>query len=106
MFHVITLVVPAKVVLAAIGQLGDEYRRAAPGEEQQREARGDGLDVVVWAVTSSAHHVGVPRAVGPLGLDQPAAADLVPVVAAEVTLAGNAAGAFDAVEAVEGRAED
>src|SRR5262249_51863970 len=73
--------------------------RAALGEEQQRETGGDGLDVVVRAFGE----VAVPVAVGLLRLDQPAAADLVPVVPAQVALAADPARSFDAIQAVERR---
>src|SRR5256885_8017223 len=57
------------------------------GEEQQRKARGDDRPVVEGA----AARLPAPGAVGLLGPDEVAAADLVPVVPAEEALAGEPA---------------
>src|SRR5262249_29907952 len=95
------LVVPAGVVGPAERQLGDQHRGAPLGEEEERETGGDDGVVVEGGLAA----VAAPGSVGLLGIDEEVAADLVPVVPAEVAVAGERAGALDAVQAVERRGE-
>ncbi len=90
--HVVGVVVP--VIGREVVQLVDQHRRAALGQEHEREAGRE--DRVVL------HQGALPGAVGLiLVVHQFLGAHAVPVVRAEVADAGQPAGALESVEVVE-----
>ena len=84
-------------VAVVVSELGEQHGGTALGQEQERKAGGnDGVAIELVAGV-------LPGAVGFLDVDKIGAADAIPVLAAEVALAGEPAGALDAVHQVKER---